>query len=470
MPGIHHLESTSDRRFPHFQPPARPCPTSTFKGVVKQVKPSSLNPSERNFLNAVLGGFLTGTEPPGATHAMLASLSPNVTHENRLPRRYDGDRTLPHGRYYTVCETADGDDGGTLHRELMFYKKASVADGHVEFYDLTLEAHRQKVGDTVATDGEARAGIILRFTPFGQNAGAATPFSFRSRIGLEIRELNVDHVLDLRRPAALDWLFHTIPGLHIVLNGNGDTAPCFPHRPTLASFGYLLPSLVDQQRGGGNFDKLVGLYLRQLGVSGLVFPSVRNDAYTYAVNGEAKEFHGWSFVDYRDAPPPEIVAFFELRPEWPATIVIEGGDDHEPRPAAFADECRIEMTDDFSSTGGTLVFRGLGRRIEAYAMVDSMDAAARFRLPDVDHEAITALTAFAVSLGCRDAINFSAMVLYSLIGLTQARNDLRSFVNDQLGVHPVAPVLARCADPPPATKGLEDCAAFRAIFNPSLRG
>jgi hypothetical protein len=42
---------------------------------------------------------------------------------------------------------------------------------------------------------------------------------------------------------------------------------------------------------------------------------VRTDAYTYAVNGEPKEFHGWSFVDYRDAPEQEIVAFFELRPE-----------------------------------------------------------------------------------------------------------------------------------------------------------
>jgi hypothetical protein len=122
------------------------------------------------------------------------------------------------------------------------------------------------------------------------------------------------------------------------------------------------------------------------------------------------------------------------------------------------------MTENFSSTGGTLVFRGLARRTEAYSVVDSMDAAARFRLHDVDDEEMTALTTFAVSLGCRNAINFSTMVLYSLLGLTEARNDLRSFVNDQLGNHPVAGLLARCADPPPSAKRLEQCAAFRAMF------
>ena len=467
MPGIHHLDGTSGRRFPHFERPGRVCPTSTFRGFVKQVKPSGLTLPERNFLNAVLGGFLTGIRPPGDdVHKMLTALSPNVRHEDRLPRRYDGDRTLPHGRYYTVCENADGEDGGTLHRELLFYKKASIAEGHVEFYDMTLNAHRNMVGGSFATDDAAREGIILKFTPFGQAAHAASPFSLRSVISLELSELCVDHVLDLRRPAALDWLFHTIPGLRIVLSDGGDTVPCFPHRPKLETFGEILPSLVDQSRGGGNFDKLVGLYLRQLGISGLVFPSVRNDAYTYAADGEPKEFHGWSFVDYRDAPRPDIVAFFEVRPDWPRTIVIEGGDDNEPKPAAFADECRIEMTQNFSATGGTLVFRGLAQRIEAYSMVDSMDAAARFRLPDATDEEITAVTAFAVSLGSRDAIKFSAMVLYSLLGLVQARNDVRRFVTDQLTHHPIAGLLARCADPPPAATQFEQSAAFRAIFTP----
>jgi hypothetical protein len=466
VPGFRNLDG-AEGRFPHFERPARVCPTSTFRGFVKQVKPSNLTVPECNFLNAVLGGFLTGTQPPGNVYTALTAVWPTVTHEARLPRRYDGDRTLPHGRYYTVCEDSDGEDSGTLHRELLFYKKASTAEGHVEFYDLTLNAHRKMVGGSFATDGSAREGIILRFTPFAQPAQAASPFSFSSRISLELNELCVENALDLRRPVALDWLYQTIPGLRIVLNDGGDMVPCFPHRPKLETFGEILPSFMDQSRGGGNFDKLVGLYLRQLGISGLVFPSVRNDAYTNAVDGEVREFHGWSFVDYRDAPRPQIVAFSELRPNWPRTIVIEGGDDNEPTPAAFADECRIVMTQDFSATGGTMVFRGLAQRIEAYSMVDSMEAAVRFRLPDATDEEVSAVMEFAVSLGSRDAVNFSRMVLYSLLGLVPARNDLRSFVTDQLGQHPLSAMLARCADPPPAQKEFEESAAFLAIFKPS---
>ena len=97
-------------------------------------------------------------------------------------------------------------------------------------------------------------------------------------------------------------------------------------------------------------------------------------------------------------------------------------------------------------------------------MVESMEAAARFRLSGVGDEEMTALTTFAVSLGCRDAINFSAMVLYSLVGLAQAQSDLRSFVTDQLGDHPIASLLARCADPPPSATQFEHSAAFQAIF------
>jgi hypothetical protein len=464
MPGITHLQGSHDRRFPCFERPALPCPTSTFRAFVKQVKPSEMSASERNFLNAALGGFLTGAQPPGHVHALLAAATPHAFHEDRLPRRYDGDRTLPHGRYYTVCENAEGDDSGTLRRELLFYKSAQTADGHFEVYDPALTEHREMIR-RLGMDATARGRIVIHFIPFAQPSDRTVPFSLSMSIPIEIQELCVDNVLDLRRPAAINWLFHTVPSLRIGLNDAGETQSCFPCRPQLTAFGEILPSLLDQSRGGGNFDKLVGLYLRQIGISGLVFPSARTDAYTYVVNGEPSEFHGWSFVDYRDAPEQEIVAFFELRPEWPRTLVIEGGDDHEPRLAPFAEEFQIHMTENFPSTGGTLAFRGLAQRIEAYHMVDSLEAAARFRLGDLDEEAITTLKTFAVSLGSRDARNFAAMVLHSLLGLKQAQDDLQHFVGTQLGKHPIASVLTRCANPPPADgKDFSQAAAFRALF------
>lgn len=464
MPSITHLQGSHDRRFPCFERLALQCPTSTFRAFVKQVKPSEMTAPQRNFLNTAFGGFLTSAQPPGHVHALLAASTPHAFHEDRLPRRYDGDRTLPRGRYYTVCENAEGDDSGTLRRELLFYKSAQIADGHLEVYDPALTNDREMIS-RLGMDATARERIVIHFTPFAQRSNSAVPSSFVLSIPVEIQELCVDNVLDLRRPAALDWLFHTIPSLHIVLNDAGERQPCFPYRPKPTAFGEILPSLLDQSRGGGNFDKLLGLYLRQIGISGLVFPSARTDAYTYVVNGEPKEFHGWSLVDYRDAPEQEIVAFFELRPEWPRTLTIEGGDDHEPRPAAFAEEFQIHMTENFPSTGGTLAFRGLAQRIEAYHMVDSLEAAARFRLGDLDDEAITTLKTFAVSQGSRNARNFAAMVLHSLLGLKQAQDDLQHFVGTQLGTHPIASVLTRCINPPPADgKDFSQAAAFRALF------
>ena len=469
MPGITHLEGSHDR-FPCFERPVLPCPTSTFHSFVKQVKPSALSISEQNFLNAAFGGFLAGVQPAGDLLALMASITPNVSHENRLPRRYDGDRTLPHGRYYTVCKNAEGDDGGTLGRELKFYKDAQIAEGHIEVYDPVVTEQRDMIG-RLAMSTSARERIVVNFIPFAQAANTAVPRSFHLSLPVEIEEVSVDKVLDLRRPAALDWLFHTIPKLHFILGDNGERQPCFPFRKQLTAVGELLPSLIDQQRGGGNFDKLVGLYLRQIGVSGLVFPSARNDAFTRVVATEPDDYHGWSFVEYRDAPQPEIVAFIELRPEWPSTLMLEGGDDHVPRPAAFAHEFQIVMTEGYPSANGGFGFRGLEQRIEAFQMMNSLEAAIRFRLRDLDDEQIMELKAFSVSLGSRDCANFSAMVLWSLLGLAQARNDLQSFVRDQLSEHRLTGLLTRCADPPPVDeKQLTRSGAFAAIFRGPSHG
>jgi hypothetical protein len=467
MPGITHLEGSHDRRFPCFEPPVLPCPTSTFRSFVKQIKPAALPLPQRNFLNAAFAGFLTGSQPPGNVHALLASITPNAFHENRLPRRYDGDRTLPHGRYYTVCDGDDGDDGGTLGRELKFYKDAGVAEAHIDIYDPVVGSQREMIA-RLGLEASARERLVVVLIPFAQPPNSVAPLNISLSLPVEIEEVCVDNVLDLRRPTALEWLFRTVPKLHLIVNDKGEKEPCFPFRKKLTTFGELLPSLIDQQRGGGNFDKLVGLYLRQIGVSGLVFPSARSDAATHVVDGEPEKCHGWSFVDYRGAPPQEIVAFFELRPEWPWTLMLEGGDDHEPRPAAFANEFQIVMTEDFPAANGGFAFRGLEQRIEAYHMMNSLEAAARFRLRDMDDEQLMALKTFAASLGSRDCANFSAMVLWSLLGLAEARNNLKLFLRDQLREQSIAGLLAQCADPPaPEEEQLTRSGAFYAIFRGS---
>jgi hypothetical protein len=98
-------------------------------------------------------------------------------------------------------------------------------------------------------------------------------------------------------------------------------------------------------------------------------------------------------------------------------------------------------------------------------MVGSLEAAVRFRLGDLDEEAITALKTFAVSLGSRNAGNFASMVLHSLLGLKQAQEDLQYFVGTHLGRHPIARLLTQCISPPPADgRDFSQAAAFRALF------
>lgn len=450
MPSIFHLEGSSDKRFPHFERPALPCPTSTLRTYVKQLAPSTLSPQERNFLDHAFSGFLSEVDPPGPAYEALAGLTPHAHYETRMPRRYAGDKTLPPGRYYSVCENETGADSGTLVHELLHYKSAAAARGHFEIYDPSFPAHRKIVNHIAISDETVTNYLAINFAPFAQESRNENPFAVNMILQLEIDEICVENVLDLRQPAALHWLYQTIPDLQMVLTDTGETAPCFPYRPPLKQFADILPSLLDQQRGGGNFDKLVGLYLRQIGVSGLVFPSARMDAYTYVEDGEVKEYHGWTFLDYRDAPEPEYVGFVEFRPEWPRTLTHEGGDDHEPKPVAFANEFQIHMTEGFPSTGGTLVFRGLTKRTEALHKMYSMQDAIRVRLSHVDRETVETLLRFTIDLGAHQANNFSAMVLYSLLGMRRAQEDLENFVETQLGDHPTASLLRQCANPPPA--------------------
>src|SRR4051812_4979232 len=145
--------------------------------------------------------------------------------------------------------------------------------------------------------------------------------------------------------------------------------------------------------------------------------------------------------------------------------MVGGGEDKVPSPAAFADEFRILMAEGFPFNDGGFAFQGIEQRLEAFHLVDSLEAAISFRLQWVGDELLNQLKKFTVSLGSRDAARFSSMVLHSLLGLAQARTDLRSFVRDQLSGHPLEPLLRSCTDPPDAdAEQLARSRAFYAVF------
>jgi hypothetical protein len=407
---------------------------------------------EGAIVNAAFGGFLAEANPPGHAHTSLAqwgkAMGVDVEYDARLLRRYDGDRTLPRGRYSTLCSNEEGDDGGTFAQEMTFYADPARSEAHVEIFDPAIPEQRERIV-SLAMSPDAGERVVARFLPFAQPQDAAVPKAVVTSIPIAIDRIAVEGVLDLRRPAAARWLARTIPSL--TFEAGGERLRCYPNRPDVDAFEALLPSLLDQAKGGGNFHKIVGLYLRQLGVAGLVFPSVRGDIAVEYRNGEPERARGWTFVDYREAPPLRECVFFELRPDWPAGLVVEGGDDTTPYPAKFASEVRWRVDGLEDGSGGWSV-SGLSARLTAVSFVDSMRAAMRFRLPEASEIDITNLVVFVASMEARHAANVAAMILYSLLGLRQAQHDLRALVSNNAGAIPNPALWLACADPPPVDR------------------
>jgi hypothetical protein len=89
----------------------------------------------------------------------------------------------------------------------------------------------------------------------------------------------------------------------------------------LQSFGDLLPALLCQSIGGGRgAAQIAGLWLRKLGVNGLIFPSARSDSRVLLRDGEFVEWSGFNFVDYRNAQPPKHFAAIDRSVGWPTKV------------------------------------------------------------------------------------------------------------------------------------------------------
>jgi hypothetical protein len=468
MPGIF-LKDEKDRSdLPvRYEPSSEPCPTSVFSGYLKQTNRAELSDVEAGFLSAAFRGFLTGVTPPGAVSALLAEtlqVSVDSVYENRISRRYDGDKTLPPGRYSTVCQDSTGNDGGTLVREMRFYFDPKTTEGHIDILDSTLPDHIPQLKHTGTAIDPDEPRVTLRYFPYAScygEPGISLPFS----VSLIVKKVDIEGVLDLRRPAAANWLARAISKL-TWLDAKGTRVRAFVNRPDLTDFSQVIYSLLDQAKGGGNFHKIVGLYLRQVGVSGLVFPSVRGNV-GVEFDEDVKSYSGWSFIDFRNAPPPYILAFCELRPQWPTHFVNEGGDDNTPSAPAFSDQIKISL-EGYESGRGHLSAIGLEARSQAFYWFASASAAVRYRLSRATDADIEYLRLFVVSLDAQQAANFSAMVLFSILGNPEARANLEQALQGPLRGHPLTPLLQACLTPPPPTS--EQKGSFERFLVKALSG
>ena len=250
-----------------------------------------------------------------------------------LMRRYSGDHTLGRARYFSVCKDSNGNDDGTLMRELSAYRDPTKS-GLITVLDPTVPSNKRLVPQVLREDTSKR--LLLLFPPVG---GKAHPFAARFSeepkplyVNLPVRviETEIENVVDLRCPDTAEWFAKSLSQLTMsdfFPNQSLEPIPMFPFKPALNSFGDLLPTLLTQSTGGGRGElQSAGLWLRKLGVSGVVFPSSRSDCKVSVKKGKIKSWSGFCFVDYRDSRSPEIQMNVDFSIGWPEKVQMRPDD------------------------------------------------------------------------------------------------------------------------------------------------
>lgn len=300
-------------------------PVSTVSLFLKQIVPGDLDAVGLAAMDACFTGFTEPVDPDGdyarrgreLAASRFGSIGASHISDLSAPRRFAGDPSLGRGRYFAVCRDARGNDGGTLVRELTTYYNP-LKSGLITIIDPTLPEHTRLVPKQAARLGQ----LLLLFPPVG---GRPHPFSVRYTgtagpmyvaLPMRIVHQKIDGVIDLRQPGVADWFAAALSRVTVV-----ESIKAFPFKPPLDSFSDLLPALLCQSIGGGRGAvQVAGLWLRKLGVSGLIFPSARSDCRVDVRGGEVVKATGFNFVDYRNASEPALNAAIDFSVGWPQAV------------------------------------------------------------------------------------------------------------------------------------------------------
>lgn len=271
--------------------------------VLKQIDKSVFSQDGIEIFKMCFGGFLDFKMPSG--ELVLTS------------RRFAGDSSLPGGSYYTIACEDSGDDKRTLFGELLAYASHGYDDaGYFKFWDLTIPEQRKNVSQIIPKrirqgliDPTLESpGIIVGLMPFN---GHPHPFVHRrtGKMGpgfvdytICVQKYRATNVIDLRTPSTADAFCKILT-----------SPPYYPKGRTLDSFRDLLPSILNQELGGGpGFCTIAGTALRNAGIHGLIYPSARSDAYVKVHNGTVVDSSGWIFVKYDETVSPPALTLEAL--------------------------------------------------------------------------------------------------------------------------------------------------------------
>jgi len=424
---------------------------STVRLVLKQITPDDLAEEGKAAMDACFTGF---TEPlssdddyvrQGQELAARRFGTAGVPIESDLStaRRFAGDRSLSRGRYFTLCEDSSGNDGGTLVRELGAYHNPQKS-GLVTIIDPTLPEHQDRV--PLALRGQPLRELLLLFPPVG---GASHPFAKRftsearplyMTLPIRVFETEIDGVIDLRQPAVANWFAAALSSLNwsaFQPDLGGTPCPAFPFKQPLESFGDLLPALLCQSIGGGRgAAQIAGLWLRKLGVNGLIFPSARSDSQVLVRDGEVVKWSGFNFVDYRKSPPPETFAAIDFSVDWPKKIQTWPDDYTENAQPIVYDTVAVDYKNQGADKGSWIV-QGLEmRRSAPYCFLELAWLLEQLFAPDDLHvKNILGLTYDFLQKMWRP--DLSRDFVNALMGMSAPRERILSFIaGPALDPHP----------------------------------
>jgi hypothetical protein len=306
-------------------------PLTTFRGWLKHHEPDVQNAALQSLLGEVFSRFggeqsrpeeylekterliSCGVRLPQAALNELGQLrellNEGIQVKMRRHRRYSGgDGRLPRSCYSAVCSDPNGDDGGTLNRELMAYVHPCVP-GTVFVGDSSDARMNAVLGDQVGVVPGYCAVYVFLFPPedpserevfnkvyaktLSFSGGPDAPYHVHV-LETRVDPVEIDNVIDLRLPETQAWFFERFrlgDGVHLSK----------PHGDGITNFHGMLPTLKHPELGGCAVTHGVGSWLRTSHVNALIFPSARSDTTVTMREGQLAGFRGWNMVDYRRA-------------------------------------------------------------------------------------------------------------------------------------------------------------------------
>jgi hypothetical protein len=280
-------------------------PLTPFDGHTKHFTRDTLNAAERAIVDWFFPElFRTKTDDELRAEQERSPLK-DADYIARLsdpPRRY-APYVLPRERYRAVARGPDGDDGGTMSREMLAYRNprtdcaldvwdcatlapddlpaeirlAYPGPGHRMLLVVWHAAHAEL--PEIAADAREHEGIIAFEVPY------------------RVEDTSIERVLDLRLPAtqeAFHGFFLDHWGLHLTERGRHSRPHTFPE---------MLPVLMDPTLGGNETTKAIGEWLVGAGVGALIYPSARSNAAVHLRDGALESAFGWCLLDLRELRP-----------------------------------------------------------------------------------------------------------------------------------------------------------------------